>query len=186
MRLRRTFTYLVGAVSIAAATHTINAEAATLSLVGPSNKVCQLIGDSDWETGAPTAARTFTNFGLAGVDLGFPVDSGPRSIDIRRAGPPGTLYFLFGDSVPDGHPPGSVLTVPPDDALGLTDRTAPPDGATCLGLQLAVSAPKTFAHPTVHPPIQQGSFNVPTGGVFFDNMFYRFFWTDHCLVPSCC
>ena len=97
MRLRRTFTYLVGAVSIAAATHTIDAEAATLSLVGSSTKICQLIGDSDWETGAPTAARTFTNFGLAGVDLGFPVDSGPRSIDIRRAGPPGTLYFLFGE-----------------------------------------------------------------------------------------
>ena len=180
MRLRRTFTYLVGAVSIAAATHTIDAEAATLSLVGSSTKICQLIGDSDWETGAPTAARTFTNFGLAGVDLGFPVDSGPRSIDIRRAGPPGTLYFLFGDSVPDGHPPGSVPTVPPDDALGLTDRTAPPDGATCLGLQLAVSAPKTFAHPTVHPPIQQGSFNVPTGGVFVNNTLYAFFWTDHC------
>ena len=108
MRLRRTFTYLVGAVSIAAATHTIDAEAATLSLVGSSTKICQLIGDSDWETGAPTAARTFTNFGLAGVDLGFPVDSGPRPIEIRRAGPPGTLYFLFGDSVPDGHPPGSV------------------------------------------------------------------------------
>ena len=67
-----------------------------------------------------------------------------------------------------------------DDALGLTDRTAPPDSATCLGLQLAVSAPKTFAHPTVHPPIQQGSFNVPTGGIFVNNTLYAFFWTDHC------
>jgi Domain of unknown function (DUF4185) len=180
MRLSRMFAYLAGAVAIAAVANAIDAKAATLSLVGSSTKVCQLIGDTDWATGAPTAARTFTNFGLAGVDLGFPVDSGPSPVDILHVGPSGPLYFLFGDSVPDGHPPGSIATVPPDDALGFTERTALPDSTTCLNLQLAVSAPKTFAHPTVHPPIQQGSFNVPTGGVFLNDSLYAFFWTDHC------
>jgi hypothetical protein len=74
--------------------------------------------------------------------------------------------------------------VPPDDALGYTSRSIPPDSATCLDLQLATSAPKKFAHPTVTPTIEQGAFNVPTGGVFFDNKFYAFFWTDHCFTPS--
>jgi hypothetical protein len=38
--------------------------------------VCQLIGNIDWTTNLPTAAKTATNFGLAAVDLGFPVDAG--------------------------------------------------------------------------------------------------------------
>lgn len=169
------------AIFIAASSPTI-LDAATLSLVGNSTTVCQLIGETIWDTGTlgtPTAAKTLSNFGLAGVDLGFPVDSGS-----------GPLYFLFGDgalqflpTVPD-HPPNSLPTVPPDDALGYTSRTTPPDSAACLDLQLATSAPKKFAHPTVTPTILQRSFNVPTGGVFFDNKFYAFFWTDHCLFPS--
>jgi Domain of unknown function (DUF4185) len=170
---------LLTAMFIAASLPT-TIDAATLSLVGSSSMVCQLIGETIWDApGTTTAAKTLSNFGLAGVDLGFPVDSGP-----------GPLYFLFGDgalsflpTVPD-HPPNSLLTVPPDDALGYTSRTTPPDSATCLDLQIATSAPKKFAHPTVTPTIQQGSFNVPTGGVFFDKKFYAFFWTDHCLIPS--
>ena len=136
----------------------IAANAATLSLLGNSTTVCQLIGETIWDTGTPgtaTAAKTLSNFGLGGVDLGFPVDSGS-----------GPLYFLFGDGVPPGHPPNSLPTVPPDDALGYTSRTTPPDSVTCLDLQLATSAPKKFAHPMVAPTIQQGSFNVPTSGVF--------------------
>jgi len=169
-----TATFAAGSLSTAA-------NAATLSLVGSSTTVCQLIGETIWDTGTPggtpTAAKTLSNFGLAGVDLGFPVDSSP-----------GPLYFLFGDGslasgLPD-HPPNSLPTEPPDDALGHTSRTTPPDSATCLDLQIATSAPNKFAHPKVTPRIQQGSFNVPTGGVFFDNTFYAFFWTDHCLTPS--
>jgi hypothetical protein len=168
-------TVLLTATLIAASLSTA-ADAAILSLLGNSTTVCQLIGETIWDTGTPgtaTAAKTLSNFGLGGVDLGFPVDSGS-----------GPLYFLFGDGVPPGHPPNSLLTVPPDDALGYTSRTTPPDSVTCLDLQLATSAPKKFAHPMVAPTIQQGSFNVPTGGVFFDNTFYAFFWTDHCLIPS--
>src|SRR5450756_2434242 len=121
------------------------ADAATLSLVGPSTKVCQLIGDTDWATGNPTAAKTLSNFGLDAVDLGFPVDNHP-----------GPLYFLFGDALPRGHPSHSILAVPPDDALSSTTRTTPPDSTSCLDLQFITSAPKTSAHPTVHPTIQQG------------------------------
>jgi hypothetical protein len=166
---------MLAVISIATIqTITSGADAAKLSLVGSSTKVCQLIGDTDWATGNPTAAKTLSNFGLDAVDLGFPVDSGP----------PGPLYFLFGDALPPGHPPNSILSVPPDDALGSTTRTTPPDGTACLDLQLITSAPKTFAHPTVQPTIQQGTFNVPSGGVFLDNTFYAFFWTDHCAFPA--
>lgn len=173
MHISRTYVFVAMVLIAAVEPAGNNAYGAALSLVGPTTTICQLIGETDWASGQPTAARTLSNFGLDAVDLGFPVDSGK-----------GRLYLLFGDSIPNGHPPGSFPSVPPDDALGLTTRTAVPDSKTCLDLQLALSAPKTFAHPTVHPPIQQGSFNVPTGGVFFDDKFYAFFWTDHCVLPT--
>lgn len=149
----------------------VEADAATLSRTGPSMRVCQVIGENDWISGQPTAAKTLSNFGLDAVDLGFPVDSGR-----------GPLYFLFGDARPSGHLLQPFSTVPPDDALGWTTRPGSdaPDATTCLDLQLATSAPQKFAHPTVHPPIQQGTFNVPTGGVFLDEKLYAFFWTNHC------
>src|SRR6202040_1515081 len=59
--------------------------------IGTSQKVCQLTGDVDWETGQPTAARTLTNFGLDAVDLGYPVEHN------------GKLILLFGDSWPSSH-----------------------------------------------------------------------------------
>jgi hypothetical protein len=135
--------------------------------------VCQLIGDTDWATGQPTAAQTLSEFGLDALDLGFPVDSGS-----------GKLFFLFGDALPNRNPPNGNPTVPPNDALGWTTRTTVPDSKTCLDLQFATSAPKTFAHPTVLPAIKQGLFNVPSGGVFLDAKFYAFFWTNHCEAPA--
>jgi hypothetical protein len=36
--------------------------------IGSTEKVCQLTGDTDWETGRPTAGRTFSNFGLDATD----------------------------------------------------------------------------------------------------------------------
>jgi hypothetical protein len=185
--MSRTFALLAAIFMATVAMLPTNADAATLSLVGSSTKVCQLIGEYDWASGGtnqPTAARTLTNFGLEAVDLGFPVDSGSA------------LFFLFGDAWPANHPPVSALTLPPDDALGWTTRTAPPDSKTCLDLELSTSAQRgdsaatdaprkgTFAHPIVAPPIQQGFFNVPSGGVFLDDKFYAFFWTDHCWFPG--
>jgi hypothetical protein len=174
MRISRVLALPTAILFATVATPIADAGAATLSLVGPSTKVCQLIGETDWLTHLPTAAKTATNFGLDAVDLGFPVDSGA----------PGRLYFLFGDAVPNGHAPTAIPSAPPDDALGFTTRTAVPDATTCLDLQLATSSPHVFAHPIVQPTIQQGSFNVPTGGVFVDNTLYAFFWTGHCLVPT--
>jgi hypothetical protein len=147
------------------------ANAESLSLIGDSTKICQLTGQIDWVTNKPTAAKTLSNFGLIAVDLGYPVDSGA-----------GGLYFLFGDAWPIAHIPLDPL--PPDDALGFTTRTTTPDDKTCLDLQLVTSAAPKFGHPTVTPKMEQGSFNVPTGGVFLDGTLYAFFWTTHCVLPN--
>ncbi len=146
---------------------------------GSTHKVCQLTGDVDWETGQPTAAQTFTNFGLDAADLGYPVEH------------QGKLILLFGDSWPPPHAPHLTQAqseVPPDDSVGVTLRTAPPNGSDgkCLDLQINVDASRKFAPPTITGPIQvkQGFFNVPSGGVSVGDSLFAFFWTDHCTDPN--
>ena len=144
---------------------------------GGSDKVCQLTGDVDWETGRPTAARTLANFGLDAVDLGFPVEHA------------GKLLLLFGDSWPPHHPGGPAGELPPDDAVGVVLRQAPPDDdGKCLELRIneksgpaPIFAPATIVGPT---PVKQGFFNVPSGGVSAVGGLYGFFWTDHCSAPA--
>jgi Domain of unknown function (DUF4185) len=145
--------------------------------VGASEKICQLTGDVDWESGAPTAARTFAEFGLDATDLGYPVEHD------------GKLIFLFGDSWPPPHGGGLDGETIPDDAVGVTLRRKPPgDDGQCLDLQIHVrrSAPKAFAPATVLAPMQikQGFFNVPSGGVSANGGLFGFFWTDHCFNPN--
>src|SRR5262249_27775159 len=135
---------------------------------------CQLTGQNDWFTGQPTNAQTQSNYGLFGVDLGFPVESDT-----------GQLLLLFGDTVPNGHPNiPPAPTLPPDDAVGFTTRTAAPDSATCLSMKMFSPAPQQLTHPVVTPVIQQGSFNVPTGGIDWMGTLYEFFWTNHCVIPD--
>src|ERR1700761_3828731 len=171
MKLARVFAGL--AAAIAAAALTASAGAATLSIVGAPKKVCQLTGQADWFTGHLTDAQTQSRYGLFGVDLGFPVE-----------GEKDQLYLLFGDTVPNNHPSGTYPTIPPDDTLGLTTRTAEPDAKTCLDLKLASPGPHQLTHPAVTPTIEQASFNVPSGGIFTGGRLYAFFWTDHCLLPD--
>jgi hypothetical protein len=160
---------LVGAACCGA-----EAQAQTLTVTGASAKVCQLTGQNDWYSGQPTNAQTQANYGLTGVDLGFPVESDT-----------GQLLFLFGDTVPNGHPNiPPPPTVPPDDAVGYTTRTTAPDSATCLGMKMFSPGAQQLTHPTVTPVIQQGSFNVPTGGIDWMGQLYEFFWTNHCVIPD--
>ena len=160
-------------VTLGAALGAVEAQAATLTVVGASTKICQLTGQSDWLSGATTNAQTLARNGLHGIDLGFPVESDT-----------GALYFLFGDAVPPGHP--AVLTGPTDDALGRTKRTTAPDSTDCLDMTLfGISGRRgSLGHPTVTPAIQQGSFNVPSGGITVGDKLYAFFWTDHCIFPD--
>jgi hypothetical protein len=144
--------------------------------IGASEKICQLTGDVDWETGRSTAARTFANFGLDAVDLGYPVEHN------------GKLILLFGDTWPPPHGGGVEGEIPPDDAVGVTSRRAPPDGEKCLELQVhdkpgpgRLFAPTTVVGP---PLVKQGFFNVPSGGVSAAGGLFGFFWTDHCGAPN--
>jgi hypothetical protein len=74
---------------------------APVTRIGSGEKICHLTGDTDWETGQPTAARTFSNFGLDAVDLGYPVEHA------------GKLILLFGDSQPPHHPAGAAARFRP-------------------------------------------------------------------------
>jgi len=150
---------------------------APVSRIGNSEKICQLTGDTDWETGQPTAARTLSNFGLDAVDLGYPVEH------------TGKLILLFGDSWPARHPAGPAGEIPPDDAVGVVVRREPParDGK-CLEMQVHQKPGPTrmFAPATVTGPIpvKQGFFNVPSGGVSVAGSLYAFFFTNHCSQPN--
>ena len=155
----------------------IAAEAGAPLPIGSSEKICQLTGDTDWETGRPAAARTFTNFGLDAADLGYPVDHG------------GKLILLFGDSWPPRHRGGAIGEIPPDDAVGITVRREPPgNDGKCLELRVHddPSTPRTFAPARIVGPIpvKQGFFNVPSGGVSAAGGLFAFFWTDHCSAPN--
>jgi hypothetical protein len=115
----------------------VRASDTTFTLVGTSEKVCQLNGDTDWKTGLPTAAQTATNFGMYAADLGAPVDTGGS-----------TLYFLFGDTWPS-FPPPPVGVKPPNDSVGTSTLTTTPASNTCLDLQIATvpsSTPPTSLH----------------------------------------
>ena len=171
MKLTRLLIVLSAALVVAA--WSARTRASTLSVIGASGRVCQLTGQADWVSGQPTDAKTLSNDGLKGVDLGFPVESG------------GQLLFLFGDTDPNDHPAGNVPpTVPPDDAVGFTTRTLAPDAGACLGMKMVSPAAQTLSRPVVTPAIQQGSFNVPTGGVEVLGQLYAFFWTNHCVFPN--
>ncbi len=148
---------------------------------GPSQKVCQLTGDTDWDTEAATTARTESNFGFLGTDLGYPVE-------YNAGNHPNGMALFFGDS--RFNPPRRIDAENPesgeaDDAIGWVSTQTPPTKDNCLGL-MTINAKS----PTVVPQaIKQGLFNVPTGGVSSDGVLYGFFWTDHCLHdtdPSRC
>ncbi len=158
------------------------ANAATIERIGAPEKVCMLTGDTDWESGKPTAARTYANFGLDAADLGYPIEH------------KGKLILMFGDSWPTIQKPGTLAEDPPNDAVGIVTRTQAPTSAACLGMQIqdvvgqtmtieGKGAPlKIYAPATVTGPqkIEQGYFDVPTGGVSVGGALYGFFWTDHC------
>jgi hypothetical protein len=149
----------------------------SLTQIGASEKICQLTGDVDWETGQPTPGRTFSNFGLQATDLGYPVEHN------------GKLILLFGDTRPPGHPPGADPEVPPDDAVGVVTRREPPgNDGRCLEMKVndLPGAAKRFAPATIVGPtrVRQGFFNVPSGGVSADGALQVFFWTNHCTGPK--
>lgn len=144
---------------------------------GASEKVCHATGKEDWDTRENIAARTGADlgFGFTGTDGGYPVEH-------NSANHPNGLALFFGDS--RFHPPRGNANNPeavPDDAIGWVSTHTPPTSDRCLGVMTI--NPES---PPVHPFINQGLFNVPTGGISSNGWLYGFFWTDHCLDPDKC
>lgn len=126
---------------------------------GTSQKVCQLVGDTDYETGLPTRSQSFSEFGVNDTDTGFPVTQGDRT------------WFFFGDV-------GSADDIDP---LGFTDEKPDrSDKPSCPKLNFTVperNAEKQAVtlrcgNPALSGPLRRGAngfvdgFNVPNAAVF--------------------
>jgi hypothetical protein len=126
-----------------------------------ARKVCQLIGDTDFETTLPTKSQSGSR-GVAGTDLGFPI------LDDTQ-----TIRFFFGDTNPPDSGGRDVLGYTKDLTLGVGGD------AECPFLQFAKpNAASDFATNTITLDGNVlGDFQTPIGG-FFDpakRQFYVFF-----------
>jgi len=142
---------------------------------GSSQKVCQLIGDTDRQTHQPTVNHTTTRFGLNGTDLGYSFEHH------------GKLFFLFGDSNPtpkfNGQPNGP--TDPPrirddNDSIAFTSATGP---NTCPRLEFIRNAIGAYKNPVVlnaqgRPAITLAGDEIPIAGVSENGKMYVIFGTD--------
>lgn len=140
-----------------------------------SDKVCQVTGQQDRETGRPTAASgSAQHADVYGTDLGYPVDDGT------------TLRLFFGDTW-DGPAHNAASSEDgQDDTILDTNSTAAPSPENCLqGARWEQQPPGGFKTPRVSPPIPQGLFNVPSSGFTVGADRYLIFWTDHCSFGAC-
>jgi len=143
---------------------------------GSSQKVCQLVGETDREFNKPTVNQTESRFGLVGNDLGSSFEHD------------GKLFFLFGDSVPtkafNGKP--NLGNEPPrnpddNDAIAFTTDT---DINQCLKLNFITNSIGAYKNPVVlnaqnQPAITLRSFEVPIAGISDGSKMYVIFATDH-------
>jgi hypothetical protein len=117
---------------------------------GSSQKLEQLIGDTDFQTGQPTLSQTKANYNLANTDLG---------VSFRHKN---QTYIMFGDS----NFPGTA------DAMGYTTDTDPEAGLTLLFLNTGNFTPIQI------PGILHGAFDVPIYGVSSAGKMYLYYSTD--------
>ncbi len=129
------------------------ASAAVRHVTGSTQKICQLTGDLDRQTGQPTVNLTGSRYGVYGTDLGFSFLHDGRT------------WFLFGDTV--GLHGG--------DSIAYTQDGDPED---CLDLTFVTGTDGRYLPPSV-PGITLGAFEVPAGGFSADGAMYIFFTTDH-------
>jgi len=143
---------------------------------GSSQKVCQLVGELDHQTGQPTVSQTETNYGLIGNDLGSSFQHN------------GKLWFLFGDSQPtatfNGKP--NLQADPPrsaadNDAVGFTSGS---NIDQCLKLDFVRDSIGAYQNPVVlnaqgKPAITLGIDEVPIAGIDVGGRMFVVFGTDN-------
>ena len=142
---------------------------------GSSQKVCQLIGDVDHQTGQATVSKTATNYGLTGTDLGYSFQHN------------GKVWFLFGDSNPaaafNGKPNAQAdpPRIPADnDSIGFTSGA---NVNQCLKLDFVRDSIGAYQNPVVldaqgKPAITLGSFEVPIAGIDEGGKMFVIFGTE--------
>ncbi|HUH98624.1 MAG TPA: DUF4185 domain-containing protein [Anaerolineales bacterium] len=143
---------------------------------GSTQKICQLVGETDREFNRPTANQTQSRFGLVGNDLGYSFESN------------GKLFFLFGDSSPaatfhgrpnlDNDPP---RTPDDNDAIAFTTDASPDP---CVKLNFTTDSIGAYKNPVVlnaqgQPAITLRAFEIPLAGISDGGKMYVIFATDH-------
>jgi len=121
-------------------------------VAGSAKRVCQLTGDVDRTSGQPTLSQTGKRFGIFGTDLGSSFEHDGR------------LFFLFGDTW--GRP-------------GLRDVVAWTRSSTPKSILLNFYRDKDGKWlPLTVPGVDQGAFDVPSGGVSVGGKMYVVVTTD--------
>lgn len=126
---------------------------------GATKKICQVVGETDRETGAPTRSRTASTYGFWGTDLGASFEH------------QGKLYFLFGDT----HSSGGLARPRDGDLIAVAEGAAPGE---CPDLRFIAEADGQYRALTI-PGVDLGPFAVPTGGFSANGAMYVFATTDH-------
>jgi hypothetical protein len=128
---------------------------------GSSQKLCQLIGDRDVQTGKPTSNLSETKAGVAGTDLGFSFEHG------------GKVFFLFGDT----HPRANLKRQDSEDAIASSNGKLQQNN--CVALNFLTDPKDGGFNPTRIPGVANGAFNVPAGGLSANGKMYVYFTTGH-------
>ena len=149
-------------------------------VAGSTQKICQLVGETDREFNKPTSNQTETRFGLVGDDLGYSFEHD------------GKLFFLFGDSNTtatfDGKPNlGKDPPRTPDDndAIAFSTDTSID---SCLKLNFITDSIGAYKNPVVlnaqgQPAITLRAFEIPIAGISDSGKMYVIFGTDHLTSP---
>lgn len=139
---------------------------------GSTEKICQLTGQIDRQTGDTTLNETGYRFGLSGTDLG-------ASFEYQ-----GHTQFLFGDTEPTEYFAGR-------DNLGSRSEqyndsiayTLGSDPERCLALQFVTGPAGAYLSPELRSrtgkPIALGNFEVPISGFGLNDKMYVFFALGH-------
>lgn len=147
---------------------------------GSSQKICQLVGETDREFDQPTVNQTESRVGLVGNDLGYSFEYN------------GKLFFLFGDSMPTASFKGkpNMGKDPPrspdeNDAIAFsTDKAID----HCLTLNFITDSIGAYKNPVVlnakgQPAITLKAFEVPIAGISDAGKMYVIFGTDRQVSP---
>ena len=147
---------------------------------GSSQKVCQLVGETDKQLNQPAPNQTETRYGLVGNDLGYSFEHD------------GKLFFLFGDSDPtplfNGKPNGPKdppRTPDDNDAIAYSTDTSP---NPCVRLTFITSTSGAYQNPVVlgadgKPAITLRTNEVPIAGIDDGGKMYVIFATDNPVYP---